>query len=437
MPKSGDVQGCTNAAGGMDAGSGDAVTPHARETRDGAVSSPPTGQTIATPVPLEPASYPRRILLAVTGMSPQVVTETVYALAVMPRLEAARFVPTEIHLITTAQGAEHARLNLLSGRAAWFHKLREDYKLPEIAFDAAHIHVIADATGRALTDIRTRADNERAADCIAEQVRMLTSDPVAALHVSIAGGRKTMGYYLGYALSLYARAQDRLSHVLVSAPYENNREFYYPTPYEFDVHIKQGDKEIAYDCRKAEVDLAEIPFVSMRHGIPESLLSGRSSFSATVEAARHVLGPAELVLDLEAKCVQASGRTFTLPPAELALLSVFARLAVQGTDAVAAPPKDSPDVLWAERYLRERRTITGEMADLDGVERALKNGMDGEYFSSHLSKLRSELRRRLGPAATPYLIDDGGTRPRRYRLAIQPESIRFERITFVNQGAMP
>ena len=416
---------------------GHATSQPARETRDGAVLSPPAVQTIATPVPLEPASYPRRILLAVTGMSPQVVTETIYALSVMPRLDATRFVPTEIHLITTAQGADHARLNLLSGRAAWFHKLREDYKLPEIAFDAAHIHVVSDATGMALTDIRTRADNERAADYISEQVRMLTSDPLAALHVSIAGGRKTMGYYLGYALSLYGRAQDRLSHVLVSAPYENNREFYYPTPYEFDVHIRHGDKEIAYDCRKAEVDLAEIPFVSMRHGIPESLLSGRTSFSATVEAARRVLGPAELVLDLEAKHVQASGRIFTLPPAELSLLSVFARLATQGTEAVTAPPKGAPDVLWAERYLRERRTIAGEMADLDAVERALKNGMDGEYFSTTLSKLRRALKHELGPAVTPYLVDDGGSRPRRYRLAIQPGHIRFERIATMNRGAMP
>jgi CRISPR-associated protein (TIGR02584 family) len=33
--------------------------------------------------------------------------------------------------------------------------------------------------------------------------------------MSIAGGRKTMGFYAGYALSLYGRAQDRMSHVLV------------------------------------------------------------------------------------------------------------------------------------------------------------------------------------------------------------------------------
>ena len=52
---------------------------------------------------LPPAAYPRRILLAVTGLSPQIVTETLHALAVGGEQP---FVPTEIHLITTAEGAE-------------------------------------------------------------------------------------------------------------------------------------------------------------------------------------------------------------------------------------------------------------------------------------------------------------------------------------------
>ncbi|MBP6582128.1 MAG: hypothetical protein KA204_01445, partial [Chromatiaceae bacterium] len=47
--------------------------------------------------------FPRRILLAVTGLTPQVVTETLYALA-MERQPP--FIPTEIHLLTTAEGAE-------------------------------------------------------------------------------------------------------------------------------------------------------------------------------------------------------------------------------------------------------------------------------------------------------------------------------------------
>ena len=58
--------------------------------------------------------------------------------------------------------------------------------------------------------------------CITNLIRAFTADPESALHVSIAGGRKTMGFFLGYALSLYGRAQDKLSHVLVSPPFESS-----------------------------------------------------------------------------------------------------------------------------------------------------------------------------------------------------------------------
>ena len=174
-----------------------------------------------------PASFPRRILLAVTGLSPQIVTETLHALAIG---HDDPFVPTEVHLITTAEGAERARLALLSDKPGWFHRLRKDFGLPEIAFDGGHIHILRDASGQPMADIRSPADNLACADFITEKVRELSADPHSALHVSIAGGRKTMGFFLGYALSLFGRPQDRLSHVLVSEPFENSWAFFSPRP---------------------------------------------------------------------------------------------------------------------------------------------------------------------------------------------------------------
>lgn len=253
--------------------------------------------------PLPPTAHPRRILLAVTGLSPQIVTETLYALAVA---NDEPFIPTEIHLITTAEGAERARLALLSDEPGWFHRLRADYRLPDIAFDAGHIHVLHDAAGQPLADIRSPQDNQLCADFITEKVRALSSDSTAALHVSIAGGRKTMGFFLGYALSLFGRPQDRLSHVLVSEPFENSLNFFYPTPYE-NVITTSGNKHA--DARYARVSLAEIPFVSLRHGLPTALLDGRASFNATVDAARAALGPASLEIDLGTREVRAAGRT--------------------------------------------------------------------------------------------------------------------------------
>ena len=67
--------------------------------------------------------YPHRILLTVTGRTPQVVTETLYALACRPGPGERRFVPTEIHLITTAEGAQDARIALLDPKDGWFQRL--------------------------------------------------------------------------------------------------------------------------------------------------------------------------------------------------------------------------------------------------------------------------------------------------------------------------
>lgn len=213
----------------------------------------------------------RRILLAVTGLSPQVITETLYALAVCHE----PWVPTEIHLITTVQGATRARLALLSEDPAWFERLIEDYKLPSITFEEKHIHVLEDEKGQPLEDIRRPVDNERAADAITALVQAFTSDPESALHVSIAGGRKTMGYYLGYALSLFGRPQDRLSHVLVSEPFESCWDFFYPTPYSKVIQTRDG---ALADTKDADVTLAEIPYCAVAWWLTQTTAVGECLF---------------------------------------------------------------------------------------------------------------------------------------------------------------
>ena len=100
----------------------------------------------------DPAAYPRRVLLAVTGLTPQIVTETLWALAVE---RSPAWVPTEVHIITTQRGAEEARRALLSDDPGWFQRLRADYGLPEIAFGIEYIRVIKGPDGKPL-DARGR-----------------------------------------------------------------------------------------------------------------------------------------------------------------------------------------------------------------------------------------------------------------------------------------
>ena len=371
----------------------------------------------------DPHTFERRALLAVTGLSPQVVTETLYALT---RVCEPAFVPTEIQLVTTAQGAEHARLNLLSADPGWFHRLRRDYALPEIRFDAEHIHVLRGATGDPLEDIRTPVENEQAADFITERVRELTADPACALHVSIAGGRKTLGFYLGYALSLFGRPQDRLSHVLVSAPFESHPQFYYPTPTERVIHTLDRAQH-ALDCRKAHVTLAEIPFVRVREGLPTRLLNGKASFSETVSAARRALEPAELVLDLPGRRIRAGGELITMTPADLAFYSLAARRRKAGDHPLR---RGDPDL--AGPYLAELGRILGEMSgELERAEESLEDGMTEDYFDQRKSKTNSALDDALGPQlARPYQVQGSGRRNGRFGLLhIDPEAILY--------GALP
>jgi CRISPR-associated protein (TIGR02584 family) len=371
--------------------------------------------------PMTPEQYPHRVLLCVTGLSPQVVTETVYTLAIM---REPRFIPTEIHVLTTAEGAERARLTLLSDDPGWFHRLRQDYGLPEIDFTLNNLHILRGADGRLLNDIRGVADNEAIADAITTQVRELTADPDSAVHASIAGGRKTMGFYLGYALSLLGRPQDRLSHVLVSSPFETNANFFYPSPTPRVIFANPPDQR-PLDASAAEITLAEIPFVRLRDGLQEHLLEPRASFSAVVAQAQRNLAAPYLTLDpmLCQVCCRETG--VSLPPIDFAFYSWLAKRAQAGQPGVCRNQLTAAD---AADFLAEYTAVQGEMApEIDRVAAALKDGMAADYFDGRRSGVHRRLIQALGPAgAQPYLIHSDRQRPRsRYALTLAPEQIRF------------
>lgn len=366
------------------------------------------------PATRDPADFPRRVLVAVSGRSPQIVTETIYALAVASEQP---WIPTEIRVLTTTRGAQDARLNLLSNDPGWFHRLRTDYGLPEIHFDPDCIEIIRDADDSPLADIRSQADNDATADGLTEAVRELTADSRSALHVSVAGGRKTMGYYLGYALSLFGRVQDRLSHVLVDDGYENHPQFYYPTPYERVIQAKDGR---TLDCRLANVSLAQIPFVRLREGLPNDLLAGKARFSKTVAGLNRVLAPPRLVVNVPEGRVEAGGTSIHMPPADLAFLLWFARRAQAGLPGLGRPTDGLPDADYARAYLAEYDRLRGLN---EHIERRYRDGMSQSDFDQRLTGVRKALKKALNDRnAAPYLIQAAG-RLKPYRLDLPPAAI--------------
>ena len=373
-------------------------------------------------------SFSRRHLLCIAGLTPQVVTETLYALS----REGNAALPTDIHVLSTEEGIARARLTLLSEQPGWFHRLCDDYQLPAMRFDQDALHVLTRANGERLTDIRDGQDNTAAADAVTEWVRRLTADDDAQLHVSLAGGRKTLGFFAGYALSLFGRPQDRLSHVLVNAPFESHPNFFYPTPYPEVIYGLPPDAR-PLDSRDAVVTLADIPFVRLRHGLPDSLLKGRASFSATVGMAQRSLGPPRLEIDLARRRLLAGGLSVELPPAELAFYLWLARRALAGQSAVACPSEGAQDRDHARDFIDAYRAVIGVMGGEDRVTRGLADGMDKNYFERRKSRVNRRLRETLGPSAGVYQIQGFGQRPRtRYGLGLNNRQILIHSVSHEN-----
>lgn len=217
----------------------------------------------------------KNILLATTGTSPQVLTETLYAIH-----QSGRPFPDEVFVITT-QGAKPGLMNGLF-RDGHLAALKNEYNLPDFTFDDSHIWLIQDDQGNDIDDAKSVDDQTAMADFITRKVFELTQDENCAIHASLAGGRKTMAFYFGYAMSMFGREQDVLSHVFVDDAFEFVRDFWYPTQQIKWITGKNGQGEL--DTSLATITLAEIPFVRMRKSLDPTLISTMTnySFSQTV-----------------------------------------------------------------------------------------------------------------------------------------------------------
>lgn len=344
----------------------------------------------------------KRILLAVSGMSPQIVTETLFSLATRAENQ---FIPTDIFLITTADGKKQAEQQLLHPESGKFHQFCKDYQMPEIAFSAENILVIEDADGLPLNDIKTPENNEAAADFITRTVRNLTLDDDCALHVSIAGGRKTMGYYLGYALSLYGRKQDSLSHVLVTTEYESLKDFFYPTP----------TSTIIYDERnKPEVMLAEIPFVRLIDGnVPLFLQQEKAGFSDSVRIAQALEDEPLLKIDVKAgknRRLLVSAIELEVPITEVNFaFYVWVLNRSQAGERIERRKVIDANKDYAADFLKTYHKTAFESSENDRVKEGMKNGMVDTFLSCRVNETNEAFIKVLGKrAAQPYLIKSMG-----------------------------
>lgn len=267
----------------------------------------------------------REILVAVVGLTPQVITETLYALT---QIRNPPVCISEIWALTTGPGRDLIEATLLQPRTGKFHAFCRDFGLPpdRIHFDARSILVVPGLEGRPLEDIRTFAESTALADFIISFIRDLTRDPEIRLYGSIAGGRKTMGVDLALAFQLYGRPGDTLFHVLVWPPeLEGEASFFYPPRDKKTIRVKGRTIRV----RDIRVDLAEIPILFLREKLPvlkeEKAITYTDLIRRSQEELALLQAPPPLVVELAERKLRIGERVVLLSPLEMALYLLLAR----------------------------------------------------------------------------------------------------------------
>ena len=355
------------------------------------------------------------VLLAAIGMSPAILTETVWALANPPD-GSDPVVPDRVIVVTTTRGRDQvARLFAacpqLVGQSPWDalrhsleakgHALAGKLRFGLTADDVRIITALDVARGRSveLPDIRDRQENEAAADFLLDQVRGVVENPDTRLVVSIAGGRKTMSALLYACMTLTGRETDTLTHILVNEPFESLPDFWFPSQPGGALMDRGGH---SHEPSQAQVGLAHVPFVPLRNLFRRELGQPAGSFRRLMSVCRanvRLSAGENLRLEIETQHPRAAvnGRALELSPREHLVLLFFARRVRRGEivlaaydealvdlnqtrkdECAAAPPKD-----WS--HWRNSTSLNQEFNERD--------------LTRILADLRAKARRAGGDAA--------------------------------------
>lgn len=222
-------------------------------------------------------------LVSVLGMSPAVVTETIWGLY----QEKPELLPDEVKVYTTQKAWENMQRLLLTaqpgGGSIWEEmeqKVRKTIILKK--------HIFEDNKGGELSDIVTSEDQDLVADQLLRGIREYKNPEQDnwRLVASIAGGRKSMSALMYGAMSLGAGAEDLLTHVLADDRASSCSEFFFPAQEKQELQDRYGHSFRAQDVL---IDLASIPFVPLATLVKNSDFKTGGSYSALVARARETV----------------------------------------------------------------------------------------------------------------------------------------------------
>lgn len=200
----------------------------------------------------------KTILVCTLGKSPQVLVETVWALANQEK----RIVPDEIVAISMNNFARDVKDSIFGKGKGWnllIEKLRKA-KVPIVGKLHFEDVIVANDEKGLIEDLRTVEDNTRCANYFFALLRSyLGEGDDTRVIVSLAGGRKSLSALVTANMSLFARPQDRLVHLIADSKFEDGK-----------YHFPKDGKGFS---------LFEVPFVRVRGLIQGVDIRKASSFA--------------------------------------------------------------------------------------------------------------------------------------------------------------
>lgn len=231
----------------------------------------------------------KNILLCVSGLTPQIITETLYALNIKKKIKI-----DEIVIITTSRGEDVINgVDKILNEGFPKNKTKEERNYPALKKVLFKYHEIYKKNKFVNPDLKFKVINAREEDLDLYDVRSdkdnilfpnklievfkkyASPEKDNILHCSLSGGRKTMSVDMALAISIFGRENDKLYHVLVDKSFEYS-DFFFP-------ETKMQDKL---------VEISEKPYFRLRPILGEATenkIFGDMNFMDIVKETQEIL----------------------------------------------------------------------------------------------------------------------------------------------------
>jgi CRISPR-associated protein (TIGR02584 family) len=339
----------------------------------------------------------KNILICVTGLTPQIVTETLFCLSVKEKTPI-----DEIYILTTKRGKyvilgkDTAPNTPKSPLKKEIENLCRQYKLPLPKFENSDTHIIAaKEESIELPDIRSDKDNILFPNKVSAFIREKAADLDNTLYCVITGGRKSMSVHLANSLALFARENDQLLHVLTKEEHEF-KDFY------------PKNKQQAND-----LEISKIPFVRLRPLLSKQMKSGRLinySFdrivSFTQKQVKLATGKNILFVDIEGRELKFGDEVISLEPMELLFYYHFVDKKQKGLGKISIHEIQAP--VTSNKFLEYFSQFYPHCYIPDQKKKQwIKTGFNAEDFRSKRSKINQKIKRLISDPdiAELFIID--------------------------------